>query len=349
MAQSAVSTGRRAIRTPTGVFSVIQKNRFHRSNIYSGAPMPFMQRITWSGVAMHAGVLPGLSGLARLHPPAAQFRRRAVGHDQDGRARGRGARGCGRRRAGQPAPAGADADAGARTERSPTRAKPELVSMALGGPRTEGVGRVTSGHAAPAQSAGTARELPRPDCRCSARQGKAAKEAAEAVGRQGGRGQQGHRWPAQGRAGAGRGAQTKRDAAVKAVEAAKTPEAAERGQGCRRGRRGQRWRKPARPARRRARWRPRRRPRRSPRPRSGLGRRERQSEPPRRPEGRRARHRADLDLRQQEDRPRLHPPGLGADPRGRRHLQGARRCRSAPTSMWPWSRRGRQEPCAGCR
>jgi hypothetical protein len=42
-----------------GVFSVIQKHRMHRSNIYSGAPMPFMQRITWSGVALHAGVLPG--------------------------------------------------------------------------------------------------------------------------------------------------------------------------------------------------------------------------------------------------------------------------------------------------
>jgi L,D-transpeptidase catalytic domain len=42
-----------------GVFSVIQKNKMHRSNIYSGAPMPFMQRITWSGVALHAGVLPG--------------------------------------------------------------------------------------------------------------------------------------------------------------------------------------------------------------------------------------------------------------------------------------------------
>ena len=42
-----------------GVFSVIQKHKFHHSNIYSGAPMPYMQRITWSGVAMHAGVLPG--------------------------------------------------------------------------------------------------------------------------------------------------------------------------------------------------------------------------------------------------------------------------------------------------
>src|SRR5512134_3339757 len=42
-----------------GVFSIIQKHKMHRSNIYSGAPMPYMQRITWSGVALHAGVLPG--------------------------------------------------------------------------------------------------------------------------------------------------------------------------------------------------------------------------------------------------------------------------------------------------
>jgi hypothetical protein len=42
-----------------GVFSVIQKEKLHHSNIYSGAPMPFMQRITWSGIAIHAGVLPG--------------------------------------------------------------------------------------------------------------------------------------------------------------------------------------------------------------------------------------------------------------------------------------------------
>jgi lipoprotein-anchoring transpeptidase ErfK/SrfK len=54
-----VSTGQAGHRTPTGVFSVIGKERWHRSNIYSGAPMPFMQRITWSGVAMHAGVVPG--------------------------------------------------------------------------------------------------------------------------------------------------------------------------------------------------------------------------------------------------------------------------------------------------
>jgi lipoprotein-anchoring transpeptidase ErfK/SrfK len=58
-AEAPVSTGMRGHPTPMGVFSVIQKQKWHRSNIYSGAPMPYMQRITWSGVAMHAGVLPG--------------------------------------------------------------------------------------------------------------------------------------------------------------------------------------------------------------------------------------------------------------------------------------------------
>ena len=57
--KSNVSTGVPDHPTPTGVFSVIQKNRHHRSNIYSDAPMPFMQRITWSGIAMHQGNLPG--------------------------------------------------------------------------------------------------------------------------------------------------------------------------------------------------------------------------------------------------------------------------------------------------
>jgi hypothetical protein len=57
--RSGVSTGVPGHPTPTGVFSIIQKNRHHRSNIYSGAPMPFMQRITWSGIALHQGVLPG--------------------------------------------------------------------------------------------------------------------------------------------------------------------------------------------------------------------------------------------------------------------------------------------------
>ena len=58
-AEDRVSTGMKGHPTPMGVFSVIQKHKMHHSNIYSGAPMPYMQRITWSGVAMHQGVLPG--------------------------------------------------------------------------------------------------------------------------------------------------------------------------------------------------------------------------------------------------------------------------------------------------
>ena len=57
--RSAISTGMAGHPTPKGVFTIIGRERFHRSNIYSGAPMPFMQRITWSGIAMHLGVVPG--------------------------------------------------------------------------------------------------------------------------------------------------------------------------------------------------------------------------------------------------------------------------------------------------
>jgi lipoprotein-anchoring transpeptidase ErfK/SrfK len=59
IATTPVSTGMPGHPTPMGIFSVIQKDRYHHSNIYSGAPMPYMQRITWSGVAMHEGVVPG--------------------------------------------------------------------------------------------------------------------------------------------------------------------------------------------------------------------------------------------------------------------------------------------------
>ena len=59
IAQSRISTGMPGHPTPIGLFSIIGKERWHHSNIYSGAPMPFMQRITWSGVAMHTGVVPG--------------------------------------------------------------------------------------------------------------------------------------------------------------------------------------------------------------------------------------------------------------------------------------------------
>ena len=59
VAVTTVSTGKPGKRTPLGDFTILQKRRFHRSNIYSNAPMPFMQRLTWTGIALHAGRLPG--------------------------------------------------------------------------------------------------------------------------------------------------------------------------------------------------------------------------------------------------------------------------------------------------
>ena len=55
VADTSIATGVAEHPTPFGVFSIIQKQVFHRSNIYSNAPMPYMQRVTWSGVAMHEG------------------------------------------------------------------------------------------------------------------------------------------------------------------------------------------------------------------------------------------------------------------------------------------------------
>ena len=54
ISRSNVSSGKAGHRTPTGIFSILQKRRHHRSNIYNNAPMPFMQRLTWTGIALHA-------------------------------------------------------------------------------------------------------------------------------------------------------------------------------------------------------------------------------------------------------------------------------------------------------
>src|SRR6478752_664568 len=56
---STVSTGKKGHETPTGVFTILQKNKDHRSSLYNDAPMPWMQRLTWDGIALHAGKLPG--------------------------------------------------------------------------------------------------------------------------------------------------------------------------------------------------------------------------------------------------------------------------------------------------
>jgi hypothetical protein len=56
---TTVSTGRPGFETPTGVFTILQKHVEHHSNKYDNAPMPYMERLTWTGVALHAGQLPG--------------------------------------------------------------------------------------------------------------------------------------------------------------------------------------------------------------------------------------------------------------------------------------------------
>ena len=57
--RAPVSSGKPGYETPAGIYSILQKEAEHTSNLYDDASMPFMQRITWSGIALHAGALPG--------------------------------------------------------------------------------------------------------------------------------------------------------------------------------------------------------------------------------------------------------------------------------------------------
>jgi hypothetical protein len=59
IAVSTISSGKDGYDTPTGVFTILEKDKDHRSRTYDNAPMPYQQRLTWKGVAMHAGNLPG--------------------------------------------------------------------------------------------------------------------------------------------------------------------------------------------------------------------------------------------------------------------------------------------------
>ena len=73
---STASTGSDGHATPTGVFTILQKDADHVSNLYKDATMPFMQRLTWGGIAMHAGNLPGYPashGCIRLPPAFAKL------------------------------------------------------------------------------------------------------------------------------------------------------------------------------------------------------------------------------------------------------------------------------------
>jgi lipoprotein-anchoring transpeptidase ErfK/SrfK len=59
IAVSSVSTGRDGKETPTGIFPILQKQVHHRSTLYDSARMPYMERLTWDGIAIHAGGTPG--------------------------------------------------------------------------------------------------------------------------------------------------------------------------------------------------------------------------------------------------------------------------------------------------
>lgn len=76
VASSNVSSGKDGHATPTGIFSILEKKRMHHSNIYDDAPMPFMQRLTWSGIALHASNqvpdYPASHGCVRMPPDFAK-------------------------------------------------------------------------------------------------------------------------------------------------------------------------------------------------------------------------------------------------------------------------------------
>jgi lipoprotein-anchoring transpeptidase ErfK/SrfK len=72
VAASTVSTGAEGRDTPVGSFPILQKEAAHKSSLYDDAPMPYMQRLTWDGVALHAGGNPGFpSSHGCVHLPTA--------------------------------------------------------------------------------------------------------------------------------------------------------------------------------------------------------------------------------------------------------------------------------------
>ncbi|MEO5565943.1 MAG: L,D-transpeptidase family protein [Luteimonas sp.] len=82
--RSTISSGRAGHETTTGVFTILQKKVKHRSSLYNDAPMPYMQRLTWDGIALHAGRLPGYPashGCVRLPLEFSKLLYGATDHD----------------------------------------------------------------------------------------------------------------------------------------------------------------------------------------------------------------------------------------------------------------------------
>jgi hypothetical protein len=78
IAVSTCSTGRPGHTTPTGTFVILQKDVDHHSSLYNDAPMPYMERVTWGGVALHAGNLPGYPASHGVRAAPARFCTRAL-------------------------------------------------------------------------------------------------------------------------------------------------------------------------------------------------------------------------------------------------------------------------------
>jgi len=104
IARSTVSTGKQGKETPTGVFTILQRKVEHESSIYKGAQMPYMQRLTWSGIAMHAGDLPGYPASAGCIRLPYEFSQKVYG------VMGMGTTVAITRKGGQPARSGRPAD-----------------------------------------------------------------------------------------------------------------------------------------------------------------------------------------------------------------------------------------------
>jgi hypothetical protein len=167
---SPVSTGRRGHRTPAGVFPILEKQKFHRSNIYSNAPMPFMQRLTRGGIAIHAGYLPGhpashgcirvpygvarsLFGLTRTGDTTVLIMNEAMGSDEQVR---RVALGIQQPKTAPPMPAGV-AHAPAQLPNDPGPAAP-TIALANGQPRPDVQPRAGAGQTIQLAAASSAQE-----------------------------------------------------------------------------------------------------------------------------------------------------------------------------------------------
>ena len=87
IAVSTVSTGKPGHETPTGVFTILQKDKDHHSSKYNDAPMPYQERLTWDGVALHAGRIPGYPA---SHGCVTAVRRHHHGHGGGDREGGHG-------------------------------------------------------------------------------------------------------------------------------------------------------------------------------------------------------------------------------------------------------------------